>query len=83
MHLFHRKAFQTTPTKLMMFPKERIKWIFKKDSPIKNLLIGGELFPVTFLNHVISPQSTVRVFNIYGVTEVSCWATLSSAIKFP
>uniref|UniRef100_A0A914Z9L8 AMP-dependent synthetase/ligase domain-containing protein n=1 Tax=Panagrolaimus superbus TaxID=310955 RepID=A0A914Z9L8_9BILA len=75
---------QTTPTKLMMMSKERIKWIFQKDSPCKNLFIGGEIFPSTFLNQIITPETTVKIYNIYGVTEISCWATFSSfPIKFP
>uniref|UniRef100_A0A1I7TF07 AMP-binding domain-containing protein n=1 Tax=Caenorhabditis tropicalis TaxID=1561998 RepID=A0A1I7TF07_9PELO len=42
---------------------------------LRILLIGGSHFPLEFINSIRSSDNGTRVFNVYGVTEVSCWAT--------
>jgi len=44
------------------------------------LALGGEQFPVDFLNRCLEnnnkyPQLKTQLFNLYGITEVSCWST--------
>ncbi|KAK7495282.1 hypothetical protein BaRGS_00013464 [Batillaria attramentaria] len=51
--------------------------LFGENSALRVLVIGGEPFPSrnTVLQSMSSVNSTA-VYNIYGITEVSCWASL-------
>lgn len=44
-------------------------------SPLKTLALGGEPFPAELLAYKRHPQ--LKLFNLYGVTELSCWATIA------
>ncbi|KAL0102094.1 hypothetical protein PUN28_018561 [Cardiocondyla obscurior] len=56
--------------------------ILNKDSKLKILLLGGEPFPnVKLLKEASHPQNTTRLFNIYGITEISCWSSVKEIIK--
>ena len=51
--------------------------ILSSNSSLRVLVLGGEAFPTKHsLAQWWSPASHCRIFNIYGTTEVSCWATL-------
>jgi hypothetical protein len=38
-------------------------------------VLGGELFPEISPNILL--ETSTKVFNVYGVTEMSCWQTLT------
>ena len=43
---------------------------------LRNLVLGGECFP--YKNELIKKiidENKITVFNIYGITELSAWAT--------
>uniref|UniRef100_A0A1B0FP09 Uncharacterized protein n=1 Tax=Glossina morsitans morsitans TaxID=37546 RepID=A0A1B0FP09_GLOMM len=73
---------QTTPSLFRLFDKEIIRnVIFDKTNTLRCLILGGEEFPSYTEIFGWLPQSTnklfnKRIFNIYGVTEVSCWSTI-------
>lgn len=41
---------------------------------LKILAFGGEVFPKSCLKYKRSKK--LRIFNLYGITEVSCWASV-------
>lgn len=44
--------------------------------------MGGEPFPSRKLFLKAShPQNMTRLFNIYGITEISCWSSISEIAK--
>ncbi|KAK0162522.1 hypothetical protein PV327_006295 [Microctonus hyperodae] len=49
-----------------------------KDSHLRVLLLGGEPFPnprtILKMKH---RENYTRIFNIYGITEISCWASIN------
>nr|CAH7727624.1 unnamed protein product [Callosobruchus chinensis] len=67
-------------TFLQMVPSIFLRWDDKHISLIlaceslKTLVFGGEVFPKIILQYQRSKN--LSIFNIYGITEVSCWATL-------
>ncbi len=42
---------------------------------LKSLVIGGELFPLKCPKIKYLIKKGVNVFNIYGITELSCWSS--------
>lgn len=64
---------QMCPSVFTQFSVEQIDFILFK-SGLKILGLGGEKFPV----HIIPEQSpkTCKIYNFYGITEVSCWASV-------
>lgn len=44
---------------------------------LKRLILGGEVFPSDdrVIKQLLSTNQ-IDVFNIYGITELSCWSTL-------
>ncbi|XP_011880286.1 PREDICTED: acyl-CoA synthetase family member 4 isoform X2 [Vollenhovia emeryi] len=56
--------------------------ILDKDSELRILLLGGEPFPsVKLLLEASHPRNATRLFNIYGITEVSCWSSIKEIVK--
>lgn len=62
---------QMSPSVFLRWSFEEIEHIFQK-STLKILALGGEAFPSNILN--VSKRKP-RIFNLYGITEVSCWAS--------
>lgn len=68
----------SNPTVLQVTPSI-FKLVFEKDyntlggscSNLRLLIMGGENFPILKKRH-----SSCQVFNIYGITEISCWSFL-------
>ncbi|KAK2581964.1 hypothetical protein KPH14_002404 [Odynerus spinipes] len=55
--------------------------ILGKDSQLRVILLGGEPFPKsTLLTAIKHPGNTTQFFNIYGITEVSCWASINKVV---
>ena len=83
--------FQATPTLLRRFGSELIKsTVLSAHTSLRVLALGGEAFPsLTILKSWRGKGNRTQIFNIYGITEVSSWATfyripeeiLNSAVK--
>ncbi|XP_072757295.1 beta-alanine-activating enzyme [Anoplolepis gracilipes] len=75
---------QITPS--LLFHKwsiERLKTtILGKDSQLRVLLLGGEPFPsIKLILKATHLQNMTRLFNIYGITEISCWSSINEIAK--
>uniref|UniRef100_A0A915N1U6 CMP/dCMP-type deaminase domain-containing protein n=1 Tax=Meloidogyne javanica TaxID=6303 RepID=A0A915N1U6_MELJA len=66
---------QTTPALLQCLSTNCLNFIFGPNSSIEYLLIGGENFPLNLIRRYINYSTKTRIFNVYGLTEVSCWAS--------
>nr|XP_053651772.1 beta-alanine-activating enzyme-like [Cherax quadricarinatus]XP_053651773.1 beta-alanine-activating enzyme-like [Cherax quadricarinatus]XP_053651774.1 beta-alanine-activating enzyme-like [Cherax quadricarinatus]XP_053651776.1 beta-alanine-activating enzyme-like [Cherax quadricarinatus] len=73
---------QATPTLMLSFGKERLKEsLLAEDSHLKILALGGEVFPkLSLLKQWVNEKCKTRIFNLYGITEVSCWATAAEVL---
>ncbi|XP_073824201.1 aminoadipate-semialdehyde dehydrogenase [Musca autumnalis] len=74
---------QTTPSVFRSFGIHIIQDLFLSKTSLRCLLLGGEEFPsmqeIQLWLHKQRkplPNKSVRIFNIYGITEYSCWATI-------
>ncbi|XGW10442.1 hypothetical protein V3C99_012158 [Haemonchus contortus] len=72
---------QLTPSVLSILDDSTLAWMLGELSPIRCLLVGGENFPLNLVNRFRTSSNTTQIFNVYGVTEVSCWAAISE-VKF-
>lgn len=80
--IFHNKVtvLQSTPSLFLRrwSPERLSNTILGKDSPLRIILLGGEPFPKIDLiianKHI---ENRTEFFNIYGITEVSCWASIN------
>ncbi|CAD54160.1 AMP-dependent synthetase/ligase domain-containing protein [Caenorhabditis elegans] len=70
---FQPTVVQLTPTVFEMLPSADS--LLSATSSLRILLLGGSHFPISSINSCRSPENKTRVFNVYGVTEVSCWAS--------
>ncbi|KAM6221716.1 beta-alanine-activating enzyme isoform 2-T2 [Rhynchocyon petersi] len=70
-------VLQATPTLLKRFGSQRIKsTVLSADTSLRVLALGGEAFPsLTVLKNWRDEGNKTEIFNIYGITEVSSWAT--------
>nr|XP_042911125.1 beta-alanine-activating enzyme isoform X2 [Parasteatoda tepidariorum] len=68
---------QGTPSLISSLGDEFIqKSLLSRESSLKTLAFGGEICPsINKLRKWISPENKTMLFNLYGLTEVSCWAT--------
>ncbi|ORX45414.1 acetyl-CoA synthetase-like protein [Piromyces finnis] len=82
-----------TPSHLFNFGKNSIREILTGKTNVKNLILGGEKFPsLSTLIDMISGQSNnfrdinsvlgISLWNIYGITENSVWASLYRVENF-
>uniref|UniRef100_A0A0N5AYF6 AMP-binding domain-containing protein n=1 Tax=Syphacia muris TaxID=451379 RepID=A0A0N5AYF6_9BILA len=69
---------QITPSALMLFSSDSLIKLLGEKSFLRILLVGGERFPVTFLRRFYTGRSVTKLYNVYGLTEVSCWASCRS-----
>ncbi|XP_011637640.1 beta-alanine-activating enzyme [Pogonomyrmex barbatus] len=77
-------VLQITPSLLFhKWSTQRLKTtILGKDSKLRILLLGGEPFPsMKLLSEASHPQNMTQLFNIYGITEISCWSSIKEIIK--
>ncbi|XP_022247333.1 acyl-CoA synthetase family member 4-like isoform X2 [Limulus polyphemus] len=70
-------VLQATPSLLQRFGKELLqKELLHSESPLRVLALGGERCPSTrTLRSWKGTGNRTEIYNIYGITEVSCWAT--------
>ncbi|XP_046625977.1 beta-alanine-activating enzyme [Neodiprion virginianus] len=77
----HEVTFlQTTPSLwLYRWSEHQLgNTIFGRESKLKVLLLGGEPLPkVEMFRTVKHPINQTKIYNIYGITEVSCWASIN------
>ncbi|XP_049742191.1 beta-alanine-activating enzyme isoform X4 [Elephas maximus indicus] len=70
-------VLQATPTLLKRFGSHLIKsTVLSASTSLRVLALGGEAFPsLTVLKNWRGEGNKTQIFNIYGITEVSSWAT--------
>ncbi|KAG9479795.1 hypothetical protein GDO78_011700 [Eleutherodactylus coqui] len=70
-------VLQVTPTFLRRFGSHSIRsFVLSEKTFLRILALGGEQFPpLSVLKSWRQPGNNTRIFNLYGVTEVSSWAT--------
>ncbi|XP_019381580.1 PREDICTED: acyl-CoA synthetase family member 4 isoform X2 [Gavialis gangeticus] len=78
--LFHHHrvtVLQATPTFLRKFGAECIKSsVLSASTSLRVLALGGESFPaLDVLRSWKDRENKTHIFNLYGITEVSSWAT--------
>ncbi|NXJ47760.1 ACSF4 enzyme, partial [Spizaetus tyrannus] len=76
-HHHHVTVLQATPTLLRRFGAHIIKsTVLSANTSLRVLALGGEAFPVlNLLKSWKHKENKTRIFNLYGITEVSSWAT--------
>lgn len=67
-------VLQMTPTRirLLLLGNRSKKWL----TNVSKLLIGGEVFPFDLLD-VFRNYTKLRIFNLYGPTETTIWASVA------
>ncbi|CAG9762588.1 unnamed protein product [Ceutorhynchus assimilis] len=65
---------QVVPSIFLRWAKQQVSDILLNSS-LKILAFGGEPFPQEILSYKRNPE--LKLFNLYGVTELSCWATIA------
>ncbi|KAM6261663.1 beta-alanine-activating enzyme isoform 2-T2 [Porphyrio hochstetteri] len=78
--LFHHHnvtVLQATPTLFRRFGAHIIKsTVLSANTSLRVLALGGEAFPVlNLLKSWKHKENKTSIFNLYGITEVSSWAT--------
>ncbi|KAM3940453.1 beta-alanine-activating enzyme [Leptodactylus fuscus] len=70
-------VLQVTPTFLRRFGSSSIlSSVLSKETSLRILALGGEQFPsLSVLKGWRQPGNKTCIFNLYGITEVSSWAT--------
>uniref|UniRef100_A0A8C8AJX3 Beta-alanine-activating enzyme n=1 Tax=Otus sunia TaxID=257818 RepID=A0A8C8AJX3_9STRI len=70
-------VLQATPTLLRRFGSHIIRsTVLSANSSLRVLALGGEAFPVlNLLKSWKHKENKTSIFNLYGITEVSSWAT--------
>ncbi|NXS89959.1 ACSF4 enzyme, partial [Erpornis zantholeuca] len=76
-HHHHVTVLQATPTLLRSFGAHIIKSrVLSANTSLRVLALGGEAFPVlSLLKSWKHKENKTSIFNLYGITEVSSWAT--------
>ncbi|XP_053796427.1 beta-alanine-activating enzyme isoform X3 [Vidua chalybeata] len=76
-HHHHVTVLQATPTLLRRFGAHIIKSrVLSANTSLRVLALGGEAFPVlSLLKSWKHKENKTNIFNLYGITEVSSWAT--------
>ncbi|KAI8510527.1 Cyclic nucleotide-gated olfactory channel [Branchiostoma belcheri] len=71
-------VLQATPSLVRRFGPELLQTrLLRADSPLRLLVFGGEDCPVPAdIRAWRGPGNATQFYNIYGITEVSSWATL-------
>ena len=71
---------QCTPSLFMRFSKKELASLLAVDSPLRVLAFGGEIcVERSYLQSVVSAEKDrkMMIFNLYGTTELSCWASMT------
>ena len=69
-------VLQCTPSLLYTFSLSQCMLLLAPTSPLRVLAFGGENCPpVSLLRRWKHPNNCTHLYNLYGITEVSCWST--------
>ncbi|KAK9300214.1 hypothetical protein QLX08_006989 [Tetragonisca angustula] len=74
---------QVTPSVFMYsWTAESLKTsILSNNSLLRAILFGGEPFPkLELLSEAKHPCNNTKIYNVYGITEVSCWASINEIV---
>ncbi|XP_066253833.1 beta-alanine-activating enzyme [Euwallacea similis] len=71
---------QIVPSVFLRWSPVQISQILLSSS-LKLLAFGGECFPKELLTYPRNPN--LQIYNLYGITELSCWATIANATTLP
>ncbi|XP_015183954.1 PREDICTED: acyl-CoA synthetase family member 4 [Polistes dominula] len=77
-------VLQTTPSLLFhrWSPERLSSTILGIFNPLHVIILGGEHFPeIDKLKKIRHIENNTAFFNIYGITEVSCWASINEIVK--
>uniref|UniRef100_A0A8C5X0A7 Beta-alanine-activating enzyme n=1 Tax=Malurus cyaneus samueli TaxID=2593467 RepID=A0A8C5X0A7_9PASS len=82
-HHHHVTVLQATPTLLRRFGAHIIKSrLLSANTSLRVLALGGEAFPaLSLLKSWKHKENRTKIFNLYGITEVSSWE--NSLMDFP
>ncbi|XP_076071400.1 beta-alanine-activating enzyme-like isoform X2 [Mytilus galloprovincialis] len=73
---YHVSVVQCTPTLLSRF-RDLQTSLLSEYSPLRVIGLGGEQFPpLSYLRHWRAPRNRTKFYNLYGITEVSCWSSI-------
>ncbi|XP_072040786.1 beta-alanine-activating enzyme-like [Amphiura filiformis] len=74
----HVTVIQATPTLIRRFDPSLLRaHLFSDNTPLRLMIFGGEPCPTPAVIHQwCSKNNKTDFYNIYGITEVSCWASL-------
>ena len=64
---------QITPMLYKSISKEMETMLTSENNALKILAIGGETFPC--IPSSVLRNTKTRIYNLYGVSEMSCWQT--------
>ncbi|VDH90281.1 acyl-CoA synthetase [Mytilus galloprovincialis] len=75
---YHVSVMQCTPTLLSRFKIKVLQTsLLSEYSPLRVIGLGGEQFPpLSHLQHWRAPGNRTKFYNLYGITEVSCWSSI-------
>lgn len=74
--------WQMPPSVFQSLPKQMVDYILTGTSSVRILALGGEKFPDYIFNYP-NRNKKMRIFNLYGITEVSCWASVEELTDTP
>jgi amino acid adenylation domain-containing protein len=66
---------QMTPSKIILLNNYDKELLYLQG--IKNVLVGGEKFPLSLLK-ILQEKTKTNIYNMYGPTETSIWSTVSN-----
>jgi len=80
LHKFAVTILQCTPSLLLLIGTSNLKkYLFHDKTSLRVLALGGETFISQQMSLILQlHKSTVKLFNIYGVTELSAWASIQA-----
>ena len=70
---YHVDLLMMTPNLFLSFSSDHQLAFCRGDTSVKDIVLGGESFPQQILT---LPRSSVTLWNIYGTTECSVWASI-------
>jgi Non-ribosomal peptide synthetase modules and related proteins len=75
-------VLEATPSFIMRWSLEEIQsMVLCEKSSLRVLVLGGEPCPsVQVLRQWKSKENITDIFSLYGITEVSCWATFQKVV---
>ncbi|KAL5011810.1 hypothetical protein ScPMuIL_010361 [Solemya velum] len=81
-HRHQVTVMQATPTLLSRMGRMLSQSLLGSATSLRVLALGGEKFPsISLLQQWRAPSNTTELFNLYGTTEVSCWACYHKVTK--